>query len=55
MVTHVGSVIVNVRLTEGNSTCGRVEVLHNGSWRGVCENLWNDNDAKVVCRMLGLR
>jgi len=47
-----------VRLVGGpNSESGRVEVLHNGIWGTVCndviESQGNNNFAKVVCRMLG--
>jgi hypothetical protein len=34
--------------------CGRVAVQHNGVWSFICNKGWNDNDAKVVCRQLGL-
>ncbi|XP_072168296.1 uncharacterized protein [Diadema setosum] len=54
VVQEITCAETQVRLTDGStSDLGRVEIFYQGTWGTVCGNLWDDEEAGVVCRMLG--
>ena len=46
---------MGIKLEGGaNANEGRIIVMEDGSNGTICDENWDDGDAKVICRMLGL-
>lgn len=43
-----------IRLVNGSTNHeGRIEIKHNGVWGTICDDDFNEDAAKVVCKRLG--
>lgn len=46
--------MLTVRLADGPlPNMGRLEIFKNDTWGTVCDDLWGQTDADVVCKQLG--
>ncbi|EDV21315.1 uncharacterized protein TRIADDRAFT_30641, partial [Trichoplax adhaerens] len=43
----------DIRLANGGSFYGRIEIKYNNVWGTLCDNHFDIRDAKVICRQLG--
>ena len=56
MLHLIGCTEGEVRLVDGrNEEEGRVEICLSNEWGTVCNQMWDNTDASVVCRQLELR
>uniref|UniRef100_A0A8C2SZL7 Soluble scavenger receptor cysteine-rich domain-containing protein SSC5D n=1 Tax=Coturnix japonica TaxID=93934 RepID=A0A8C2SZL7_COTJA len=54
LLSAAGTNPLQLRVQDGPGSCaGRVEVLYNATWYGICDSSWTMLEAKVVCKQLG--
>ncbi|KAK6980337.1 galectin-3-binding protein A, partial [Biomphalaria glabrata] len=47
---------LEIRLVGGYTKYeGNVEVFHNATWGGICDDYWSELHAQIVCSMLGFQ
>uniref|UniRef100_A0A8C2IAE0 SRCR domain-containing protein n=1 Tax=Cyprinus carpio TaxID=7962 RepID=A0A8C2IAE0_CYPCA len=49
---EVVKITCSVRLVGGSRCSGRLEILHDQTWMSVCDAVFDQQDAEVVCREL---
>lgn len=51
---NTAQIIVQLAGGDGRSY-GRVEIFYRGEWGTICDDQWDNNDAHVICHMLGYK
>ena len=54
MHSSLGCTEGDIRLIGGSNLEGHVEICLRNEWGTVCSQMWNNTDAAVVCKQLGL-
>ena len=54
MVITDGTLRLNSGYYSSSDSIGRLEIYYNGEWGTVCDSYFDQADANVACRQLGL-